>query len=112
METKTDDPEVSDHNEGSQDNCEDIAVVDSSGSIGGSTCVRLNKVLIYFFFNLRFFIWNFLSQILIRSFIFENLLFLQEFVEVSSIQSSLSLTTSVLERKKQSRNKYTSSDDI
>ena len=48
METKTDDPEVSDHDEGSQDNCEDIAVVDSSGSIGGSTCVRLNKVLIFF----------------------------------------------------------------
>ena len=59
METKTDDSGIPDHNEGSQDSCEGNAEVNSSGSIGESSCVRLNKVLIYIFFNLFFFICNF-----------------------------------------------------
>ena len=46
MELKTVDPETSDHNEGIQDSCEDVAVVDSSVSIGGSTGACLSKVLI------------------------------------------------------------------
>ena len=49
MDTETVDPEVSDHNESIQDSCEDIAVVDSSGSIGGSNGVCFSKVLICFF---------------------------------------------------------------
>ena len=46
METKTVDPEAVDYNEGIQDRCEDVAVVDSSVSIGGSTGVGLSKVVI------------------------------------------------------------------
>ena len=46
METKTVDPGVADYNEGIRDSCEDVAVVDSSVSIGGLTRVGLSKVLI------------------------------------------------------------------
>ena len=46
METKTVDPGAADYNEGIQDSCEDVAEVDSSVSIGGSTGVCLSKVLI------------------------------------------------------------------
>ena len=46
MEMKTVDPEAADYNEGIQDSCEDVVVVDSSVSIGGSTGVCLSKVLI------------------------------------------------------------------
>ena len=49
METKTVDLEVADHNEGMQGSCEYVAVVDSSGSISGSSGVRLSKVLISLF---------------------------------------------------------------
>ena len=54
METKTVDPGAADYNEGIQDSCEDVAVVESSVSIGGSTGVGLSKVLIYFFSSLIF----------------------------------------------------------
>ena len=54
METKTVDPEVADHNEGIQDSCEDVAMEDSSGSIGGLTDVCLSKVLIEFLSSLIF----------------------------------------------------------
>ena len=38
--------------------------------------------------------------------------FLQECVDVSSLQSMVSLSVTILERKKKSRNKYTSHDDV
>ena len=40
------------------------------------------------------------------------MLFLQECVDVSSLQSPVSLSVSILERKKKSRNKYTSHDAV
>ena len=46
METTPVDPEVANHNEGIKYSCKDVAVADSSISIGGSTGVCLSKVLI------------------------------------------------------------------